>query len=433
MSNSKLVNNKSTALELGFLSEKSKSSSNGGRFTKKIAKTALFGLSAIALAVTSACAETPMNTLDPQSPMAEDIDGLFKGVLMVAALVFVLVQGGLLYMSRKFRVKPPKDESELYPDEDFPHQTHGNTRLEIGWTILPAVIMAVVAFFTLSVLFKFDDVTANENRQIQSVTVVGQQWWWEFQYHLDDDGIPDIVTANELVLPTGEEIHIDVTSRDVVHSFWIPVLNGKRDAVPGRLNWWTIETVEPGRYIGECTEFCGLSHAYMEKAVVSIPLEEWKVWAENQKQDAKTPEPGSLEEQGWQVFAANCSSCHVVNGLTSMKASPDNFSIYDGANRLIDEGTQVAGAAPNLTHFASRASYAGGIFDLYKNAEDLPYLDLAAQGDLNRGQLEAWIKDAPSQKANAWDSPGGPRGMTPFASLSDQEIDALVAFLTSLD
>ena len=106
--------------------------------------------------------------------------------------------------------------------------------------------MAVVAFFTIGLLFDLDDVSANDNRRIDSVTVVGQQWWWEFQYDLVDengvaDGIPDIVTAGELVLPVGEEIQLHVTSRDVIHSFWVPALNGKRDAVPGRYSPWTIE------------------------------------------------------------------------------------------------------------------------------------------------------------------------------------------------
>ncbi len=398
---------------------------------RRVGGLAVAGGSALLLA---GCADTPLDTMAPESPIANEINNLFIGVGIVAVIVFILVQGAVIYMARRFRVAPPKDESQIYPDEDFPEQIHGNTRLEIGWTILPTVIMAVVAFFTLGTLFNLDDVSASDNRQIQKVTVVGQQWWWEFQYHLDDDDIPDIVTANELVLPVGEEIYLDVTSRDVIHSFWIPALNGKRDAVPGRTSPWTIEAGALGRFPGECTEFCGLSHAYMEKWVIGVTADDWQVWADNQMADAEVPTDADALA-GWEVFSAQCASCHVLNGLTSLNDTDaaDSFEIYDGANRLIDKQTQVSGAAPNLSHFASRSTFAGGIFELYENIDDVDYLDLAQAGDLNRGQLEAWITNAPEQKSNAWDSPTGQRGMTPFEALSSDDVDHLVAFLMTLD
>jgi len=384
--------------------------------------------------VLASCGDRHLSTMDPESPIAEKLDTFLVWLLVAAGVVFVLVQGAVIYMAKRFSVKAPEDESQVYPDEDFPEQIHGNTRLEIGWTILPTIIMAVIGFFTLGLLFQLDDVSATEDRQIQSVTVVGQQWWWEFQYHLDNDGVPDIVTANELVLPVGEEIHLDVTSRDVIHSFWVPALNGKRDAVPGSSSPWTIEAGSQGRFPGECTEFCGLSHAYMEKFAVGIPLDDWKVWAENQKQDAVAPAEGTEAFAGWEVFSNNCASCHVVNGLTvDEDGEIEGFEIYDGANRLIDRQTQVSGAAPNLTHFATRSSFAGGIFDLYKNPASERYVDIAAEGTLNRGALEAWIVNAPEEKANAWDSPSGQRGMTPFEALSAEDVDNLVAFLMSLD
>jgi cytochrome c oxidase subunit 2 len=376
--------------------------------------------------------------MDPESPIAEDLDQFLVILLIVCAVVFVLVQGAVLYMAKRFGVRAPEDESEIYPDEEFPEQVHGNTQLEIGWTIAPSIVMAIVAFFTLGLLFSLDDVSATEHdRRIQSVTVVGQQWWWEFQYHLDDDGVPDIVTAGELVLPEDEEIQLNVTSRDVIHSFWVPSLNGKRDAVPGRTSPWTIEAGNRGRFPGECTEFCGLSHAYMEKFVVGVSLADWDRWAENQKRDAVAPAEGTDAAAGWAVFENNCASCHVVNGLTSHTDNGiDGFEIYDGANRLIDKQTQVSGAAPNLTHFATRSTFAGGIFEMYQNFdpdEAVGYVDLAENGRLNRGDLEAWIINAPEEKANAWDSPSGQRGMTPFEALSAEDVDHLVEFLMSLD
>jgi len=396
------------------------------------------------------CGDRHLSTMDPESPIAEKLDSFLVWLLVAAGVVFVLVQGAVLYMSRRFRVKEPEDESQIYPDEEFPEQIHGNTRLEIGWTILPTVIMAVIAFFTLGLLFELDDVSANDDRRIQEVVVVGQQWWWEFQYHLDDDGIPDIVTANELVLPVGEEVQLWVSSRDVIHSFWVPALNGKRDAVPGRYSPWTIETSTIGRFPGECTEFCGLSHAYMEKYAVGVTPADWDTWATEQQLDAVLPEEGTAEYAGWEVFNNQCSSCHVINGLTSHydDGSIDDFALYstvgaEGADleairdqppvQYIDQQTQVAGVAPNLTHFQSRSTFAGAIFELYENPDDVPYLELSERGDLNRGALEAWIINAPEQKANAWQSPTGQRGMTPFEALSAEDVDNLVEFLTNLE
>ena len=390
------------------------------------------------------CAETPLTTFSDESETASQLSNFLYVLLIVCAIVFVLVQGAVIYMAKKFSVDAPENEDDVYPDDEFPEQVHGNTRLEIGWTILPTVIMAIVGFFTLGLLFQLDDVEASANRRIDSITVVGQQWWWEFQYDLDGDGQADIVTAGEMPLPVDEEVQLHVTSRDVIHSFWVPALNGKRDAVPGRVSPWTIEAGSEGRFPGECTEFCGLSHAYMEKWAIGLSPADWDTWAANQMADAEVPAEGTPEDAGWDVFANNCASCHVVNGLTALGSggeAVDSYSIYDGANRLIDKQTQVSGAAPNLTHVATRATFAGGIFELYTNADDdgvlegneVPYLDLAERGDLNRGDLEAWIRNAPELKANAWDAPGGQRGMTPFVALSDDEVDNLVAFLLSLD
>lgn len=390
----------------------------------------------VVLVTLAGCAsDAPLDTLRPETDAARLLYGLFRNVFFIATVVFFLVQGALLYMANRFRVKAPEDESQLYPDEEFPAQTHGHSQLEIAWTIGPALIMAVVAFMTWSALFELEEVTASENRQIQKVTVIGQQWWWEFQYHLDQDGVPDIVTAGDLVLPVGEEVELEITSRDVIHSFWVPSLNGKQDAVPGLVSDWTIEVEKPGRYPGECTEFCGLSHAYMEKWAVGLELEEWQRWRDAQISDAEIPASGTAAA-GYDVFANQCASCHVINGVTSLVAADgetDGIGIYDGANRLIPKQTQMSGAAPNLTHFASRSSFAGGIFELYENVDEVHYLDLSSSGDLNRGQLEAWIKDAPSQKANYWNSSEGQRGMPPFPGLTDEDIDNLVEFLVTLD
>ncbi|MDE0668863.1 MAG: cytochrome c oxidase subunit II [bacterium] len=403
----------------------------------------LVGIALAAALALSACAdEHPLDTLTEAGPDAQEINDLFFPVLGVAIIVFFLVQGAIVYLVFKYRARRREaaaaaraeehsgDGDDLYGDDEYPAQVHGNLRLELAWTIIPTILLAVISVFTLISLVELNEVSAAEDDL--RVTVVGQQWWWEFQYHLDGDTStpPDIVTANELVMPVRQQVPLEITSRDVIHSFWIPRLNGKRDAVPGRTHPWVIEANEVGRYMGQCTEFCGLSHAYMRMYAVVLSPEEWEEWVQGQIVDAAPLEPGDPGFEGQEVFLANCANCHVVNGVTDVNLDGrlDGMIDYAGANSITS--ALVAGAAPNLTHFASRTTFAGSIFDVYEGrAEWIPYLEVAERGNLNRGHLAAWIRNAPERKANDAD---GARGMTAFPGLTEGEIDSLVEYLTTL-
>ena len=386
----------------------------------------------------------PLSTLSPVGRQGRDIAELINPIFIVAGVVFFLIQGAVLALWWRYRVSGSESgdgEYGYYEDEEFPEQTHGNNRLEIAWTIVPTVLLAVISVFTLVALFALDDVKASEDDLV--VTVIGQQWWWEYQYHLDGDTStpPDFVTANELVIPVGQDVALDIKSRDVIHSFWIPKLNGKRDAVPGRSHDWVIQADEPGRFRGQCTEFCGLSHGYMKMVAIALPSAEFAQWRENQLTPADLPEEGTAEAAGWEVFAPQCASCHVINGVTSaanrggaLDSPPDDWDIYGEADSGDAGGYTdelVAGAAPNLTHLMTRGTFAGSVFDLYLNAGDhIPYLDLAEAGTLNRGDLEAWIYNAPERKpADADDL----RGMPSRTGLTPEDIDNVVAFLSTLD
>ena len=387
----------------------------------------------------------PLSTLSPVGRQGRDIAELINPIFIVAGVVFFLIQGAVLALWWRYRVAGSETgdgEYGYYEDEEFPEQTHGNNRLEIAWTIVPTVLLAVISVFTLVALFALDDVKASEDDLV--VTVIGQQWWWEYQYHLDGDtdSPPDFVTANELVIPVGQDVALDIKSRDVIHSFWIPKLNGKRDAVPGRSHDWVIQAEEPGRFRGQCTEFCGLSHGYMKMVAVALPTAEFAQWRNNQMTPAEAPAEGTPEGEGWATFSQQCASCHVVNGLTSAAnrggaadSPPDDWDIYGefngGSAGPVLTTELVAGAAPNLTHLMTRGTFAGSAFDLYLNAGDhIPYLDLAEAGTLNRGELEAWIFNAPERKpADANDL----RGMPARTGLSPTDIDNVVAFLSTLD
>ena len=396
----------------------------------------------------------PLSTLSPVGRQGRDIAELINPIFIVAGVVFFLIQGAVLALWWRYRVSGSETgdgEYGYYDDDEFPEQTHGNNRLEIAWTIVPTILLAVISVFTLVALFALDDVKASEEDVV--VTVIGQQWWWEYQYHLDGDTTtpPDFVTANELVIPVGVDVALDIKSRDVIHSFWIPKLNGKRDAVPGRSHDWVIQADEPGRFRGQCTEFCGLSHGYMKMVAIALPSAEFAQWRDNQLTPAEMPEGDeqaddddkSDEFKGWEVFSLQCASCHVINGVTSPAdragdpdAPTDTWDLYGAADGgdagvYLDSETLVAGAAPNLTHLMTRGTFAGSWFDLYLNAGDhIPYLELADRGTLNRGDFEAWIYNAPERKpADADDF----RGMPSRTGLSPEDIDNVVAFLSTLD
>ena len=359
----------------------------------------------LVLALAACAKDAPLDTLDPQGPEARTIKDLADPVFLVAGIVFVFVQVGVLWLGWHFRKR--KDD-----DGSLPGQVHGNTKLELGWTILPALILAGVGGATVLTILDLDDRPADA----MEVTVIGQQWWWEYRYDVDGDGEDDIVTANDLVIPAGEPVTLRITSRDVIHSFWIPKLNGKRDAVPGREHPLLLQADEPGVFRGQCTEFCGLSHAFMRMRVVALEPAAYAEWQDGQLQGARNPS-GELAQEGQEVFRTSCSQCHRVRGPGG------NEDLFQGA-------ALVSGAAPDLTHFASRGAFAGGIFPLWRDVDGNGEVDADEIGEeLNVPDLEAWLRDPPSRKAMA---PDDGRGM-PNLQLSEEQIDALVAYLETLE
>lgn len=357
------------------------------------------------LAISGCAQNAPLDTLQPKGPESRTIDHLVKPVFLIAGIVFVLVEVGVLALVWKFRKR--KDD-----DGSLPGQVHGNFKLEIGWTILPAILLVAVGGASVLTILDLDDRPADA----MEVTVIGQQWWWEYRYDVDQDGTDDIVTANDLVIPAGEPVNLTITSRDVIHSFWIPALNGKRDAVPGREHPLLIEADEPGVYRGQCTEFCGLSHGYMRMRVVALSPADYADWAANQQQPAAAP-TDELALEGREVFRTTCSQCHRVRG------EEGNDDLFKGA-------ALKSGAAPDLTHFASRGVFAGSVFDLWVDQDGNNEVDIdELGGTFNVADLEAWLRDPPGQKPMA---PDDLRGM-PNLELSEEQIDALVAYLETLE
>ncbi|WP_419947140.1 cytochrome c oxidase subunit II [Candidatus Poriferisodalis sp.] len=382
----------------------------GARFARRWRVSALAG---VALLV-AGCATGQLDATKPVGENARDIDWIMRlsGWMAVGVGIFVAAAVGAIIL--KFRAKPTDD-----PD-DLPPQIHGHRKAEITWTLIPTVLLVFLTVITLPTVFAL--AREGDGRKIK---VEGQQWWWQFTYDVNSNGdfddAEDIVTANDLVIPVGEEINLELHSNDVIHSFWIPQLNGKRDVVPGRVHHWRISSTEPGIFYGECVEFCGLSHANMQMRAIVLTEADFERWlAEQQAGQQRAEEPleeGSAEAAGAALFETHCISCHVVDG------------VYDSAAN--GKANLLAGVAPNLTNLMSRTAFAGALYETYLQDSDREYLR-GPDGKLilNLAELREWVRNAPEMKPARADNQ---QGMLDFAEvLTDQDLDNLMAYLQTL-
>lgn len=313
----------------------------------------------------SGCGAYPQNIFENKSDFAQDLDNLFSKILIAMAVVFFAVEGLLIWVVIRYRRRP---------GDRLPKQIHGHTTLEIIWTAAPAVVLAFVLVPTTETIFRTQAAPPPGTLQ---VNVIGHQFWWEFEY-------PElgVITANEVHMPVGQRITFNETSADVIHSFWVPALGGKRDVVPGRVNRLSWTPNATGTFPGQCAELCGYSHANMRLRAVVESQQDFDAWVAQQKAPAVTPtEP--LAVQGAQVFQQRgCAGCHTIAGTQAQ-----------------------ARVGPNLTHFGSRQTVAAGIMD---NTPE---------------NLRTWLADPPGVK---------PGAAMPNLGLNAEELDALVAYLLAL-
>ncbi len=242
--------------------------------------TARVATAAGTVALLAGCAnDAPQDTFQPAGENAQKIQDLQVPVFIIAGVIGVLVILVLVFVFIRFRDK----------GQPIPEQTHGKPALEITLTAIPAVIMAVIAGFTVPTVMALAETDDTEC----VINLTGQQWWWEYDYPVGEDGTicgvtptsaeaSPIITSGQLVIPTGTRVLVRGTSRDVIHSFWIPRLNGKKDMVPGRVHYLRLQADEPGIYAGQCTEFCGLSHSNMRMEAVALEPADFQRWIDNQ-------------------------------------------------------------------------------------------------------------------------------------------------------
>jgi cytochrome c oxidase subunit 2 len=307
----------------------------------------------------------------PASTPADEVLHLSLFVLAITGGIFVVVGGLLFYAIIRFREGKQGSDAE-------PAQIYGSNQIELAWTVIPVLIVVVLFLTTARMIFAIQD--APKPATALDVTVTGHQFWWEFRYPKYG-----VVTANELHVPVStdsapEPAFLELLSSDVDHSFWVPQLGGKTDLIPNHPNQMWIDPKHPGLYVGQCAQFCGIEHAKMLLRVYVDTPEQFSAWIKAQQQ------PGIQDPSvaaGRHVFETEaCMNCHTITGTAG-------------------RGTY----GPDLTHLMSRDT-------------------LAAGAALNTPEnLRIWLKNPDDIKQGA---------LMPAMQLSDQQLDELVAYLSTL-
>lgn len=408
---------------------------------RQLAATAL----ALALPVLlAACSgDHPNTTFTNYTDFNRSSTDLWDLMMLLGFIVFVLVEVLLIYVMFRFRRRPGDAE---------PEHVHGNTTLELTWTVLPMVILAIIAVPTVRSIWRFQ---APPPANAVRIDVIGHQWWWEFRY-------PEynITTANEVYIPTGRPVAFSLRSQDVIHSFWIPNLGGKRDAVSNRTNhlWFTPDSTGPGAFNGSCNEYCGASHANMRFRAYAVSQADFDSWVAGQQNTAIFPPPAAPAASGatpatavanpapapqaGYTFPVNELPAHVVPdtpipaGLTiaeDVLAAGDaqrGFEQYSrslciGCHRVRGNPMSMGVIGPDLTHLGSRHTIGAGLFPndpkhlalWIKNARKMKPMAATSMPTVGIGEIDPFTRNAVTAA---------------LGGLTDQQIADIVAYLMSL-
>lgn len=315
------------------------------------------------IALSPGCAGTP-SFFYPGGPGAEETRFIGIVIFGICAGIFLLVEILLISAILRYRNRP----------ESMAKRTYGNWKLELLWTVVPAILLAYM--FALSM--KGMDLEPLPSPNTLPVKVVARQWWWGVEY--PGTGV---VTANEIHVPAGREVRVELTSLDVIHSFWVPQLSGKTDVIPGHTRHQSFLAARRGSYVGECAEFCGVEHGHMDFLVVAETPGEFSAWIRRQRAPAAEP-PSAAAVSGKKVFLSSaCMGCHTIRGTPA-------------------QGT----LGPDLTHVASRRFIAAGTL---RN---------------DRDNLARWISNPQAAK---------PGNRMPDLDLPPESVRKLAAYLGGLD
>ena len=393
-----------------------------------------FGL----LFLTACDFQSRQSTFDPKGPVAREQLDLFYITTWVVLFLFVTVGSVLLYAVIRFRERKTDDP-------DFkPKQSHGNPAVELGLILASVLMLVIIAvptlkgiWFThhlpedpqsqLSSYFQ-GELSEGEDDQVLLVYVYGWQWWWSFDY-------PQlgITTANELVIPVGKVVKLELRSKDVIHSFWLPKIAGKVDTIPGRVNSMWIQADETGHYYGQCAEYCGESHAYMLFRTDVLDTEGFNRWAQHQKSGAKSPDG----KEDWKSFAEKLTA---YRNHTDRGENPfEGHALLEGAalfytkgkcntcHTVNGSGLAMGAVAPNLTHVAGRKSLAAGWLDNRPEGKDEIDPQLQLENFTN------WVRHPQDIKPGnlMYAGTSGMQGLKEI-ELTDEEVRKIALYLQSL-
>jgi cytochrome c oxidase subunit II len=409
------------------------------RRRRSLVSAALLLITTLSLAACEAGSSYPQTTFRPVSEFGEMLNTVFYNTFWWTMGILVIVIALILYAALRFRERP---------DTPHPEQIHGNTTLEIAWTIAPALIVVFILVPTVRTIF---DTQREPPADALVVEVIGHQWWWEFRY-------PEygIVTANQMWVPTGRPVSLQMRASDVIHSFWIPRIGGKRDVNPlprrragepeKHHNYLLFTVDEPGHYLGQCAEYCGEAHAIMRMTVMATEPSEFAAWV--QRIRGPQPVPGAAEagetadtaqvgapvdELPAAVTAQPPAAQPRIGQIPVPTGAGNPFRTPLPDSVLVAEGERIfLSAACVACHSVANTAAAGVLgpnLTLFGSRPDLG----AGAAVNNRENLVRWIRDPHAMKPGT-KMPGSLRGGggMPATGLSDQEVRAIAAYLSSL-
>ena len=392
----------------------------------------------------------PQTTFRPVSAFGDAVNAVFYNTFGWTMAIMIVVFGLILYATFRFRERP---------DAPHPEQVHGNTTLEITWTVIPALIVVFIGVPTVRTIF---DTKRRPPEEALVVEVIGHQWWWEFRY-------PEfgIATANQMWVPTGRPVSLQMRSADVVHSFWIPRIGGKRDTnplprrregePPANPNYLLFTVREPGHYLGQCAEFCGESHAIMRMSVNAVEPADFDTWvgrmsgvapatpaaaptaaADTATAAAATAEADTAPAAGQQeppVPAAQPAAPQPARigemPVPTGAGNPFVAPMDDAA--LVEEGERIfLSSACVACHAVAGTTAVGALGPALTLYGSRPYVGAGA-GENSLENLIRWIRDPQSMKPGAR-MPGTLRGAAgmPPTNLTDAQVRAIAAYLLGL-
>lgn len=399
------------------------------------------------------------STIFVEGPVARSQNVVFYTTCVVTAVIFVIVAGVLAYATLKFKARSAADEHA-----EPPPQSHGNPLVEIGLIAASVFALVIIAIPTLKSIWYTHDVPAEEKAKgnAYEVNAIGYQWWFKFEYpSVQINGAGTLVTANELIIPVGQPVRVNVRTTDVIHSFWVPKLAGKVDMIPNRANYLWLQADKPGYYWGQCAEYCGDSHAVMRFRVIALGPKEFNEWLDGQTAPARTvaatvaanagakPQFASLRKpDSFKTNEVGITDKFDVNPLEAWRAKQFPEKNEDPA--LIAQGRKafqakscvichtvrghegVGNAAPDLTHFGSRTTLAAGLLE--NNAEQLQRWihKPGAVKPGNKMQFGFVDKAGKSTMAGYQKTDGFGHEWKTNISLTTEDEIALVAYLQSL-